>query len=904
MAEISLRAYQNELESLLSEHRYNEVIAHARHILKSQPKNLRAYQQLGDALAASERWEEAGSVLRRALGARPQDFPTHSQLARVFQNLGEYDRAIWHAERALDQKPSDQETIGLVRELYRAHRHEEVDRLQLTAAALAQQQIRGNLLTEALDTLATALESSPQRIDLQLMRARALWLDGQRMDAAESALDILDRLPYAIDANRIMTELWLTEQRPSDAQFYLERLNDLDPYLAHQMATGEEAPDDLLKLERLDYSAVAQRGSEMVNPEWLDTLGESGAEAVDSDDGSGGLGALLGIDDQEPAPREEAVTEGLDDLLSDEQIEALFSELVIGEPVAAVSEAQPEADETEALLSSMEEQGFLEAAPPEPVEDDDRRLFDDGDDVVEFVAHASAADDQQAAPEADDERAELDDDLADLLERLDSSEEDGDWMAEIQDGSLALDENDDSLEYLDDFEREWVKAGAEDEGGGAPWLSAAMREAVDKNGDGDLDLFGGDEQLQNLLKLDSDTEPLHMSDIEDWLTVEPDGAGHEAGERSLDLEDELLHSPAGDTWLDDEAAGGGESLLSASDEDLNQRNAELIEGWGAELGDDDDDDPYVDWLRDDPNELDEDELGILSVAADEEAPAASDRPETSVEERARAWGLDDPDQLADFVEEAGGFDSAPGWLNAVVPGLDRENDAATGDVNEYARPMSSPGKEFAWVSDLVEEETGQMKAVDPDEVAETPYFRFSIQPIWLTTMQERSSANPAMVTGLTALTLDEDIDALDLENLTFDDYFNFDTPTDKLDAISLDEDTQRLSLESLDWDDYFDLESPTEKTIAITLDEDADELSYDALGVDDANFDFEKAVDEKQDAGTDIDFSDIGLGDDLIADAKQEGEPPPAWLNYDSLPGDDADDDDSKRNRAGNQTTL
>ncbi len=904
MAEISLRAYQNELESLLSESRHDEVIAHARHILKSQPKNLRAYQQLGDALAAGGRWQEVGSVLRRALAAQPQDFHAHSQLARAYQNLGEYDRAIWHAERALDQKPSDQEAIGRVRELYRAHRNEEIDRLQLTAAALAQQQIRGNLLTEALGTLATALERSPQRVDLQLLRARALWLDGQRMDAAESALDILDRLPYAIDANRIMTELWLTEQRPSDAQTFLERINELDPYLAYLMATGEEAPEDLLKLERLDYSALAQRGSEIVNPAWLDSLGESRAKAAEADDSSGGLGALLGIDDQEPAPRDEAVTEGLDDLLSDEQIEALFSELVIGEPVAAVREAQMEEDESEALLTSMEERGFLESAKPDPVEDDDWPIFDDQNDVVEFVAHASAADDQQAEPAANDERAELDDDLADLLERLDSSEEDGDWMVEIQGGSLAPEGDDESLEYLDDFEREWVKAGTEDDGG-APWLSAAMREAIDKDGDGDLDLFDGDEPLRNLLNLDSDTEPLHMSDIEDWLAVEPNGAADESGERSLDLDDELLHSPPADSWLDDDEAGGGEPLLSASGEDPNQRNAELIEDWGAELGDDDDDDPYVDWLLDDPNELNDDELGILSVSAeDEAAAAASDRRNASAEERARAWGLDDPDQLADFVEEAGGFDSAPGWLNAVVPGLDRENDAATGDVNAYARPMSSKGVEFAWVSDLVEEETGQMKAVDPDEDAETPYFRFSNQPAWLTSEQERAGANPALATGLTALSLDEDIEALDLEDLTFDDYFNFDTPTDKLDAISLDEDTQRLSLASLDWDDYFDLESPTEKTIAITLDEAADDIKYDALGVDDADFEFEEAVDETRDAGADIDFSDIGLGDDLIADAKREAEPPPAWLNYDSLPGDDADDDDPKRNRAGDQTTL
>ena len=132
MAEISLRAYQEELDRLLREQKYDEVIAHARHILKSQPKNLRAYQQLGDALVASGRWDEATNVLSRALGAQPQDFNTHSQLARAFQRLGNYDRAIWHAERALDQMPGDQASIALIRELYREHRNEEIDRLQLT----------------------------------------------------------------------------------------------------------------------------------------------------------------------------------------------------------------------------------------------------------------------------------------------------------------------------------------------------------------------------------------------------------------------------------------------------------------------------------------------------------------------------------------------------------------------------------------------------------------------------------------------------------------------------------------------------------------------------------------------------------------------------------------------------
>ena len=897
MAEISLRAYQDELDRLLREQKYNEVIAHARHILKSQPKNLRAYQQLGDALTASGRWDEATDILGRALGAQPQDFAIHSQLARAFQHLGNYDRAIWHAERALDQMPGDQESIALIRQLYRAHRNEEIDRLQLTTAALAHQHIRGNLLTEALSTLATALERSPNRVDYQLLRARALWLDGQRMDAAETALDILERLPYVIDANRIMTELWLAEQRPSDAETYLKRIEDLDPYLARQMATGEDAPENLLMLERLDYNAAAQREREIVNPEWLDNLGETGSDDAASAEESGGLGALLGIGGSEQAPDDEDVTADLDDLLSEEQIEQLFSELVIGEPVAEVSEALPGEDDAAEILNTMEEQGFINETASAADVGVIAQLFDQDDDLVEFAAQASAPEANAETTQADDARAELDGDLTDLLEQLDSAEENGDWMADIQQESLALDGDDESQEYLDDFEREWVKAGQEEEGG-APWLSAAMREAMDSP-DGDLDVFGGDDQLRKLLSLDSDTEPLHLSDIEDWLAAEPDDADAETDERIPDIEDEMLNSPPGTSWLDDDEATEGDSLLKASNEpDSNQRNVELIEGWGAEL-DDDDDDLYVEWLRDDPNELNDEELGILSAPA----PAA---PDSSTEERARAWGLDDPDQLADFVDSVGAGEGAPDLLNAVVPGLDRENDAATNDADEYARPMSSPGKEFAWVSDLVVEETGQMEAVAPDQEEVTPYFRFTDPPLWLKTMNERAGggADEGIVTAVKALSLDEDIDALELDDLTFDDYFSFDTPTDKLDAISLDEDTQKLSLVGLDWDDYFDLESPTEKTIAITLDEDADKVDFAAIGVDDADFDFETPMAETLDPGGEFNFDDIGLGDDLVAGADQEAEAPPAWLNYDGLEGDNRDADAPNRDRAGGKTTL
>ncbi len=861
MAEISLSAYQDKLSQLSAENKHDQVIAHSRHILKSYPRNLRAYQQLAGALVAAERWAEAADVLRRLLGAMPQDFETHSRLAHSYQQLEQVERAIWHAERALDQAPNDAATISLIRALYRRHRGEEIDRMQLTAGALAQQRVRGNLLTEALETLDQALERNPERVDLQLRRARVLWLDGQRMDAAEAALDILEKLPYAIDANRIMTELWLAEQRPADAQTYLQRIEDLDPYLAHEIALGEAAPENLLMTEEFDVSGMAQPAQDIVDPEWLG--------GVDEDTGS--LDAILGLDG-EPEPAGENVTADLDDLLSDEQIDQLFSELVIGEAVAETSEAEPGA-ELEQVLNDMEDRGFLDPAAPSAAVDEE-----DDDEIETLMAQMSAAaGDDEDAPVAGSELGEsLDRELASLLEELDAADADDDWMADIQQGSLALEEADEALEYVDGLEREWVKDGADEEGAGAPWLSAAMRERMDKDESTEFDLFGNDEQLQNLLSRTSDTEPILASDIEDWLGVEqaPDAAA--AGESAIDMDDELLHAPPSTSWLE----------TDANVEDPNQRNAELIDSWQSELGeDDDDDDPYVDWLSDDPNEL-SDDLGIFAASADDADDAAVALPQTDggSAEQARAWGLDDAEQLADFVEEGGaGSDGSPDWMNAVVPGLDRENDASSDDPNEYARPTAARGKEFGWVSDLVEEETGQMTAVDPAEHSETPYFRFSKQPAWLVSLQADATEG-SVVDGVSALSLDEDFQALDLDDLTFDDYFNFNTPTDKMDVINLDEDTQKLSFVGLDWDDYFDLESPTEKTIAISLDESAAGVEFDELGIDDDDFDFESAAGGGGlDDGGDL-FDDLGLGGDSGEDDS------PAWLNF-----DDADPDETDR---------
>ncbi|MCY4146152.1 MAG: tetratricopeptide repeat protein [Chloroflexi bacterium] len=759
MAEISLRAYQNKLDDLARASRFNEVIAHARHILAAQPKNLCAHQQLGSALAGAGQWEAAADVLRRALGVQPGNFQTHLQLARVYEQLGSGERAIWHAERAYDQSPNDADAAGLIRSLYREQRGQQVERLQLTASALAQQQIRGNLLDEAIVTLDEALNQQPKRIDLQLLRARVLWLNGQRMDAAEAAADILEQLPNAIDANRILAELWLAEKRPSDAAPFLQRIEELDPYLARQLATGEPAQDGLIMIEELPAS-------------------------------------------QAPEAEPRAIVLGAaSDSLSEARIDELFQELVIGESVAAASE-------------------LPQQKPPleEPADLDDMLSQLDGE-------------------QPPDEN--LDGELADLLAELDTAEEGGDWMTEIQRGANA--DEDASLEYVEDFDREWVAAPETDDSSGAPWLSAAMREVVDQNEDGAFDLFGDDQGLQSLLQNAGDTQPIDAAAIEDWLDGDEESIDQAADEAVREQDEDILMSPPADSWLETEAADGGQTG------DSNQLNVDLIDGWTSELGEDDEDDPYVDWLSDD----------LLTEAAPRPVVDASN--DETATERARAWGLDDPQQLADFVETQSRSDDREEHLNVALPGLDRQDDAQPDDPDEFASP-STRGGEFGWLSDIVDEETGAMPATETSEAPSALYFRFSRPPAWMQSLRDEAAGEGS---SMPANILDEDIEALQLDDLTFDDYFNFSSPTDKLNALSLAQDADDPDFAGLDWDDYFDLESPTEKTIAITLDDAAEPVDFDELGVDDDDFDFAKDSQTRVDADKPawLEFEDRDLDD-------------------------------------------
>jgi tetratricopeptide (TPR) repeat protein len=306
MADVTLRSTLKKIDALIDGGRYEEAKANTRHVLTHYPKNAQAYFALARVLVAQRQWDEAGEVLRRLLGARPLDVQAHLLLSAVYQNTDQPENALYHLERAFDQQPNDRQIINQLRELYGRYRNTAVEKVQLTAGAVAGQYLNNNLPDQAIDILTKALRRFPDRADLKLLLARAYRAAEQPVDAAEMATDALKALPYAVPANELMAEFWLEQGRPSDARAHITRIEEVDPYLALKVATGQD-DEQRYTLPELDYRRVAERELSATNPDWLSSVQPGEADDL----------AWLTEDSAPPSPPRRKVTDNLPDLLAD-----------------------------------------------------------------------------------------------------------------------------------------------------------------------------------------------------------------------------------------------------------------------------------------------------------------------------------------------------------------------------------------------------------------------------------------------------------------------------------------------------------------------------------------------------------------------------------------------------------
>jgi len=263
----------------------------------------------------SNQHDYAADMFNRVLSADPEDLLAWVAMSEIHNQRGQLDVAVWYLERAFELASDNQIVEEELRHLYGHRDGIEPQRVQLTRGALARLYIRGDLLSRAIKELRALLDEQPERVDISIALAEALWRNGQRLEASEICHQILDEHPYCLKANLILGQIWTSSGR-EEGQMYLRRAEALDPDNkgAHELF----GPDSPLPARQVQITPLERQPlAEEERPTWMAEV-----EAVP------GEKPLMA----EPGAAVVDVTAALEPQI---EIPSWLEELTVGEEVAA-----------------------------------------------------------------------------------------------------------------------------------------------------------------------------------------------------------------------------------------------------------------------------------------------------------------------------------------------------------------------------------------------------------------------------------------------------------------------------------------------------------------------------------------------------------------------------------------
>ncbi len=278
MAIIPLRVYNHDIEGMIDNGQLDEAVAHCRHILATFPKHIATYRLLGKAHLEQQRISDATDIFQRILTSIPDDFIANVGMSIIREDENNLDSAIWHMERAYEAQPANLAIQDELRRLYGRRDGMQPPKVRLTRGALARMYAKGGLFDQAVGELRAAITEDPNRPDLQLLLAEMFYQAGQRVEAVETCANILRKLPFCLEANRILS-ICLPESEGSETvKNYRQTAISMDPYYAFagpEAITTEQVPENAVNIERLDYKSGIQVPETPIQPTWASSLGIS-----------------------------------------------------------------------------------------------------------------------------------------------------------------------------------------------------------------------------------------------------------------------------------------------------------------------------------------------------------------------------------------------------------------------------------------------------------------------------------------------------------------------------------------------------------------------------------------------------------------------------------------------------
>ncbi len=278
MTIIPLRAYNREIEGLIDNGQLDEAVAHCRHILTTFPKHIATYRLLGKSHLEQQRISDATDIFQRVLSAIPDDFIANVGMSIIREDENNLDASIWHMELAYEAQPSNVAIQDELRRLYGRRDGLQPPKVRLTRGALARMYAKGGLFDQAIAELRGAITEDPNRPDLQLLLAQMFFQTSQRVEAVETCINILKKLPFCLAANQILA-VCLPESEKSEARNnYRQIAIAMDPYFAYTSAdaiSSDQVAENAVNIEKLEWKSGIQMSEATAQPAWAASLGIS-----------------------------------------------------------------------------------------------------------------------------------------------------------------------------------------------------------------------------------------------------------------------------------------------------------------------------------------------------------------------------------------------------------------------------------------------------------------------------------------------------------------------------------------------------------------------------------------------------------------------------------------------------
>lgn len=264
MPRTPLHSYCDEARELARAGAHAQAIAICRHILQRYPKHIETYRVIGEAYLQAGDFRAATDIFRRLLLTDPEYPFTYVGLALSYEAQGDIHEAVSQMERAFELAPNMPEIWDELRRLLEQRDGQAPPKMKLSRAALARRYMLSEQYQSALTELRDLVEQEPERMDLQVMFAEALWRDNARERAADLCRDILEKCPLCLKALLILGEILYSKGEFTAAQAVWARTHPLDPENRVANALfGARSPLPLTEIEipRLEWKEPAPQPS-------------------------------------------------------------------------------------------------------------------------------------------------------------------------------------------------------------------------------------------------------------------------------------------------------------------------------------------------------------------------------------------------------------------------------------------------------------------------------------------------------------------------------------------------------------------------------------------------------------------------------------------------------------------